>query len=146
MESEWEKLDHLASHLKIENKILEAIQCLEMAIVLADKANPHNRAILNNKIAALYLRVGDYGNAEKAARKTLVLERQYGDKGRETTNLADYCVMLAQILEKQNRFEEALKYVSEALPIYSDLLGEANNFVIGVVDYKKFVEENTWRG
>jgi tetratricopeptide (TPR) repeat protein len=142
----WLELKKLASRCKVEGDFPKAIKHLNAALSAAVDASPLDVALMNNGLADLYLRVGNFIAAEKPARESIEIELKFGNAGSETTNLADYYVMLARVLEAQERFDEAVNSVSQALPIFANLLGDDNTYTGNIAHYQKQLEENRWRG
>jgi tetratricopeptide (TPR) repeat protein len=142
----WHELKSLAYRCKTHGDLPRAIEHLAAAVCAATDANPLDIALMHNGLADLYLRVGDAVAAEKPARESLRIELEFGDAGRETTNVADYYVMLARVLETQQRFGEAADYVSQALPIFTDLIGSDSDYTDGISKYQQRLEEMRWRG
>src|SRR5947208_2513634 len=133
----WPDLKNLAARCKAEGDYPRATEHLTAALRAASGAHPLDIARMNNGLADLYLRVGDSTAAEQPARESLRIELEFGDAGRETTDLADYHVMMARVLEAQHRFVEAADHVSRALPIFSDLIGADSDYTDGVSRYKQ---------
>ena len=142
----WRDLKNLAARSKAEGDYPKAIEHLSDALRPAAEANPLDIALMNNGLADLYLRVGDSVAAEQPARESLRIELEFGDAGRETTHLADYYIMMSRVLKAQHRFGEAADCVSQAVPIFSDLLGADNSYTEDVRRYQKELEEDRWRG
>jgi tetratricopeptide (TPR) repeat protein len=142
----WEEYDLLASHKKIESDLLAAIGLKKAAIAVAVDAHPMNLAILYNGLASLLLKTGQADLAEEPARKCIELELEYGDAGRETTNLADYFGMMSSVMEAQGRFCEALEYIDKAIPIFDDLLGPDNTYTLGIKEHREYLKESCWKG
>ena len=148
MVDNWLHFRNLAKRSKAEGNLGESISYLESGLRCpdAEAAPPGDIALMRNGLAELYYQTGNYNCAEENARESLKLELEFGDKGAETTKLADYLMMLSKILEKEGRFAEAIKSVDAALQIFSDLMGEGNAYVNGVKSYGDYIRANVWRG
>lgn len=140
------ELKKLASHCKAVGDFPQAIEHLHTALRDAIDANPLDVASMNNSLADLYLKMDDARAAELPARKSVNIELEFGNLGRETTHLADYSATLARVLEAQYRYDEASYYASKAVSIFSDLLGADNDFTKGIIDYQKHLYESRWKG
>ena len=142
----WKMLKREAILLASEGRIHEAIIVLNKAIGNADLVHPFEIALLQNKLASLYIKIGEATKAELAARESIRLEQEFGDCGAETTNYADFCFLLAKSLEVQGRYTEALPWAEEAAKILSELVGTDNDLVKGVLSFRDLLRENSWRG
>ncbi len=142
----WRDLRIQAARFKEQHNIPKAIESLEEAIRISYNAHPLDLAMLRNSLAALYLRCDNCSSAEASVRQAIDLEIEFGDCGRETTNLADHYILLTKILEKQQRFSEALQYADKGLAIFVDLLGGENALVKGVQAYRSELESQAWKG
>ena len=143
---EWFALKTLAFQCKAHNDYRGALAHFEKALALAAKAHPLERARLYNQMADIYVRLDRHKQAEIAARSSIELELEFGDCGRETTDLTDFYIMLARALEGQGRFLEAAEEAKRALNACKDLFLPDDSFLEHKRAYIQSLEEKGWRG
>jgi tetratricopeptide (TPR) repeat protein len=142
----WWELRKRASLAASLGDLPKAISDLKNAIELADDANPIDKALLFNFFASVLFRNGEMIAAERAANESIRLELEFGDCGQETTRFADFAILKAKILEKQNRFQEATTWSKKGLEVFEKLLGEDSEYVKNISNFDRFLNENRWRG
>jgi tetratricopeptide (TPR) repeat protein len=142
----WLELRAVASRHKLCGELRKAITCLEEALSIPDAINPLDRSIAFNSLANLYLKIGDFQSAERAANEAIVLETRWGDCGRETNHLADDYLILARVLEKQGRYAEAAELVGRSLVLAEGLGGNSPDYIGAIANHHRYLIENKWRG
>jgi tetratricopeptide (TPR) repeat protein len=146
MEKELADLKQAAIAHKAQGRFEAAIECLEEAVTLAGKAHPKDLGDLSNRLADAYRLNGEMQLAEKSCRKAIQIELEFGDACAETTNHADLFFHLSTILAAQGRFTEALEALDRGLQPLIGLLGSQDSYVQTMVERRKFLADNAWKG
>jgi tetratricopeptide (TPR) repeat protein len=146
MAPQWKELRDRAYRKKTEGHTLRAIDCFKGAIACSQNANPRDISRMHNMLSKLLLEQKKLNEAEKHSLRAIAIEMQFGDRGRETTELSGYLLRIAYVLEAQKRFTEAANEARRSLEIYRSLLGPDNDLVQGVSRYVQKLQENCWRG
>ena len=143
MAETWQGLMDAYSSYKLRNDLPNAIKFLRGAIA----ANPPiaDAALMFNSLASVLVQVGDLSAAESAARSSVALQLENNDQG-DSSRLAAYNYMLAEILASQSRFEEALPFAENAVEFYSISMNQDDDFLQQVRAKRDLISEKRWRG
>lgn len=146
MENDWKEFRRLSSSANVKGDLNNAVAFLKKAVKGAEVNAPLEAALMLNSLAKYYQRLSDLPLAEDAAKRSLRIELEFGDCGTHTTNLASYHMMLAQILEAQSRFAEALENIDKAIAIFAKHHESKDPFLKNLREHRDSVSQNIWRG
>jgi tetratricopeptide (TPR) repeat protein len=146
MEKKLRELKQSAIDFKAKGHFEAAIKCLEEAVVLAGSDYPNDLANLLNRLADAYRLNGQLRHAEKACRRAIQIELEFGGGCAEISQHDAPFLHLSTILAAQGRFKEALEALDQGLEPLIARLGNDDYYVKTMIERRKFLADNAWKG
>ncbi len=143
--SDWENHRSILRHRRAAGDTVSASQELLRAIELLPTSDMRELAGLFNQLAKLYLEAGDSSAAELAARKAIEAEIQYGFPPSESDHLAANRVMLAQALQHQGKYIEALVQLDLGIEGFSLHHKSEDQLMLNLAILREDLANNRWR-
>lgn len=144
----WDRVNELrqrSAELKLQGAFAAMLPLREEAARLLEEHHASAKEVANgwNYVAYVNLKIGAFGAAERAARRSL--SHYVENAAEKDALLATYLFMLAMTLEGQNRFVDALPHAEEAVRLFAQLHGE-DAFVEGRRADLEKIREQLWKG
>ena len=138
----WQSLAMKGMRMRHAKQPVLAIECLTQSIEITRQAPElfDETRINLNYLADLYLQEGMLAEAEAAIRQTL--EMRPDSSGREWDQAADDFLILAKVLSKQGRHQEAVEAGEKGLAMYRRFYGFFNPLVREVRAMVKELKQN----
>jgi tetratricopeptide (TPR) repeat protein len=139
----WHALKCEAVRWRRRKKPAQAIECLVQALEMTQQAPDLSRETgdLLNYLADLYLQEGQLAQAEATIRQALQIHLHL--PGPERSLGADDLMILAKILSRQARHQEAYEVGSQALASFRQQFGTRDRFSAQIEEIVKELRRNT---
>ena len=128
-----------------EGDLPSARDALERAIAEIMQDDSRELAGLYNQLGKVNLQLGDYTAAERAARKAIDAEMQFGPSPAESDRTAAHHVMLADALKQQGRYREAMIAIDQGIYFYAQHIEPDSELMENLKAFRISVETERWR-
>lgn len=143
--SSWKDSLRNYRHLRFEGKLVPARTSLEAAIEQLAEPDLSELASMLNQLARLNLEMKDPVAAQAAAIRAIEAEKRYGPPVIESDHMAAYHVMLAQTLNEQSKYSEALIALDRGIELYSQHLNLNDELIVNLKGLRSSIEGERWR-
>lgn len=136
---EWLKWKYASNKYLDSEDLKSASECLGKAIQMVPMTEHDDAALMLSSLAGIYIKMAQYVLAERAIRRAISIETEFGPPTLESPRLGSYEITLARALEKQGKLDEALEHIENSLAVYLLHIGEDEDFIVNIKAFRESV-------